>query len=535
MNIIEIYPARCVNCRKCIDVCPSPLANVITTLDDGKQIVDIDQEKCIACGECIRHCEHGARDYEDDTEKFFKDLGNRKIVIIAHPAIKAAFGKRWQAVLKWFKQNGSDGLYDGALGADICTWRYYSTAPKHVISQHCPAIVRYMEIYHPDRMDEVAPIHSPTSCEAVYIRDYVKKNYAVAALTPCPAMKLEFEESGHVEYNITFKRLREYFHRKRIDFRNTETDSMLYDFDDQVQGVMGGIYSAPGGLRYNLAINDPAVVAVSGDGADTVYGEIENFLDTDPDERPDIFEALSCAGGCGMGIGVCDLDEMAPLEVKKIHRKIEIDARSRRKVSLNGLDKQFKQFEDRLNPKSLVRKFEDLPEEAPSKEMIDEHLAALDEFFRSLAPASEKAEPEQPPQETVKAEPAEPVQAAASEAPSAQSAAAIKEAAALVSADIASIRGMLPDMLEGIAQSSSIASIMENILIKVTDFCSSTETLDENSLPQLVTILEKLKTAIASLSFNLSDGESRNKELLETADRAAANLEQLEASANALF
>ena len=41
MNIIEIYPARCVNCRKCIDVCPSPLANVITTLDDGRKIVEI--------------------------------------------------------------------------------------------------------------------------------------------------------------------------------------------------------------------------------------------------------------------------------------------------------------------------------------------------------------------------------------------------------------------------------------------------------------------------------------------------------------
>ena len=108
MSLIETNYERCAGCRECVKACPSPLANYVKTLDDGRRVLDIDDSKCIACGECVRRCTHAARDYNDDTERFFKALGDRRMVIVAHPAIKAAFGKKWQAVLRWFKQNGAD-------------------------------------------------------------------------------------------------------------------------------------------------------------------------------------------------------------------------------------------------------------------------------------------------------------------------------------------------------------------------------------------------------------------------------------------
>ena len=36
--------------------------------------INVDPDKCIACGACIDACEHDARSFYDDTERFFADL-----------------------------------------------------------------------------------------------------------------------------------------------------------------------------------------------------------------------------------------------------------------------------------------------------------------------------------------------------------------------------------------------------------------------------------------------------------------------------
>ena len=144
-GLIGVNEERCIGCNACIRVCPSPEANSVKILENGKAVTAINSDKCIACGECIKVCKAKARDYDDDIDKFFKDLKERKIIVIAHPSIKTAFPGTWQAVLKWFKQNGADGVYDGSYGADICTWGYVRAIEqgnaKNVISSHCPAVV----------------------------------------------------------------------------------------------------------------------------------------------------------------------------------------------------------------------------------------------------------------------------------------------------------------------------------------------------------------------------------------------------------
>ncbi len=52
---------------------PSRGANVALEKDRGN-VIEVDPKKCIACGACIDACEHDAREYEDDVERFFADL-----------------------------------------------------------------------------------------------------------------------------------------------------------------------------------------------------------------------------------------------------------------------------------------------------------------------------------------------------------------------------------------------------------------------------------------------------------------------------
>lgn len=65
---------KCTGCNKCIRTCPVLLANDASV----RGFVSVDPDKCIACGACFDACTHDARDYADDTDRFFADLASGK-------------------------------------------------------------------------------------------------------------------------------------------------------------------------------------------------------------------------------------------------------------------------------------------------------------------------------------------------------------------------------------------------------------------------------------------------------------------------
>ena len=80
----------CTGCNKCVRECPTLMSNV--AIEAGH--VKVDSEKCIACGACFDACPHAARDYNDDTERFFDDLSSgKKISVIVAPAFLSYFRK----------------------------------------------------------------------------------------------------------------------------------------------------------------------------------------------------------------------------------------------------------------------------------------------------------------------------------------------------------------------------------------------------------------------------------------------------------
>lgn len=68
------HEEKCTGCNKCISVCPVDCANQVYRAFDGTRKVMVDSEYCISCGACITVCDHQARDYLDDTDRFFQDL-----------------------------------------------------------------------------------------------------------------------------------------------------------------------------------------------------------------------------------------------------------------------------------------------------------------------------------------------------------------------------------------------------------------------------------------------------------------------------
>lgn len=305
MDQLVFTTDACVGCNRCIGACSCQGANIAKNIN-GENVIEVDMDRCIACGACFDVCEHHAREYADDTERFFADLGRgEKISIILAPAFKANYYKEYETVLGGLKKLGVNRILSVSFGADITTWAYINYIRKYNfvggISQPCPAVVGYIEKYLPELLPRLMPVHSPMMCSAIYARKYMGLQDKIAFISPCIAKKNEITDpntGGYVEYNVTFAHLMEYVRAHNI--KGTPVS-------DEIEYGLGSIYPMPGGLKENvywLLGEDVFVRQVEGEKHlyDYLQGNKERIA---KGKTPYLLiDVLNCSAGCLYGTAV---------------------------------------------------------------------------------------------------------------------------------------------------------------------------------------------------------------------------------------
>lgn len=373
--MITFDGSKCVACNNCIRVCPAVEANTVEQDENGKTRFNINSDKCIRCGACVKICNHKARDYEDDTDRFWKDLkSGQNIIAISAPAIKVAFDGYWRNVLDALKQNGVKKIYDVSFGADICTWGHIRYIEKHpgakVISQPCPAIVNYIKKYRHDALPYLSPVHSPMLCLVVYLKKYLGENAKIAALSPCIAKRDEFRETGLVDYNVTYERLAELLRKNGIPFEPPKKVHSNFEFDG-VQGALGAIYPRPGGLKACLEAETDKLNIITSEGTDVVYKNLDKYASVSPKDLPDVFDVLSCGHGCASGPALGS--EMSVYKMSGIMNGIEKYNKTKRmKFDFKHRDKQFLWFDKKLKLDDFIRTY--TPENIPSADVTEAQI-----------------------------------------------------------------------------------------------------------------------------------------------------------------
>lgn len=358
---------KCVGCNKCVSVCSCLGACVAVTDENGNNKIEVDGTKCIACGACFDVCEHNAREFRDDTERFFDDLQKgEKISLLLAPAFKANYPDEYESVLGGLKQMGVNRIISVSFGADITTWGYLNYINQNNflggISQPCPAVVGYIERQTPELLPKLFPVQSPMMCAAIYAKKTMHITDKLAFISPCIAKKMEIDDpnnKGYVSYNVTFEHLMKYASEHNIS-------GPLQS--DEIEYGLGSIYPMPGGLKENVYwFLGESVFIRQIEGEKHMY----HYLQTNKEkiaksQTPYLFiDALNCISGCiyGTGCESCKVDSDDALcsllkireESKKTNKTSAWSKKLTPKQRLKQLNKQFKD----LDLKDYLRNYTD--------------------------------------------------------------------------------------------------------------------------------------------------------------------------------
>lgn len=360
-NLVFTNLEKCIGCNRCISGCPIPNANV-TIMENGKPKIQVDADACIHCGHCFDYCQHEARDYMDDVELLFNDLRKgSKISLVIAPSIRTNFPGNYKRLIGYLKKSGADKIYDTSFGADITTWAYLKYISENkaegVISQPCPVVVNYIEKYKPELIDKLAPIQSPMTCTAIYMKEYMNISDNIAFVSPCIGKYDEANDSNtpeYIKYNITFKKLEEYLNSNKIDLGKYEE----IDFDN-IQHHLGAIYSRPGGLRENVEYHVEAAWVRQVEGAPRAYEYLDDYSERikSSNKLPLLVDILNCENGCNLGTGTNKANSIDDVDLIMHDKKQEAKHKTQKKGMFKKDVKVFEAFDKKLDLNKFKRSY----------------------------------------------------------------------------------------------------------------------------------------------------------------------------------
>jgi iron only hydrogenase large subunit-like protein/ABC-type transporter Mla subunit MlaD len=302
-------------------------------MDGSGEVLTINPNLCIGCGNCIAACSHKARVFIDDSPEFLKDVkqGGKFIAIVA-PAIVSFMPKQYLNLNGYLKSLGIEEVFDVSFGAELTVVSYVDHIkkrnPRMVIAQPCPAIVGFIEIYHPELLPYLAPADSPMLHSIKMIREYYPqfKDHKIAVISPCIAKRREFEDTKQGDYNVTFLSIKNHIDKEKIDlakFPATPYTGALAERAVQ--------FSSPGGLLDTAERIVPGIRRRTNkiEGVHTIYPFLTELAEhiKNPDIwLPQLVDCLNCEKGCngGPGTGNHDLPQ-SDLESPIRHRSAALE------------------------------------------------------------------------------------------------------------------------------------------------------------------------------------------------------------------
>lgn len=320
----------CRTCYTCVRECPAKAIRIV-----GGQAEVID-ERCIACGNCTKVCSQGAKVFLNTTDRVITLLDEKiDSAAILAPSFPAEFQELadYMQLIGMIRSLGFKHVLEVSFGADLVADRYKKLVEEskdYYISSDCPSIVNYIKHYHPNLVDNLAPIVSPMVAMSRVVHARYGADVKIVFIGPCVAKKAE---STEIDEAITFSELRELFDL----FKISPEKSMLSDFD-QPAGGRGAIFPVTRGLLQTANINDDAITGniIAAEGRIDFQGALKEFEAGLIKNQH--MELLACEG-CIMGPGLSK-------NGKQYNRRAMVSSYANQKMKVIDSDSWQKAFDE---------------------------------------------------------------------------------------------------------------------------------------------------------------------------------------------
>ncbi|MFP4060188.1 MAG: [Fe-Fe] hydrogenase large subunit C-terminal domain-containing protein [Bacteroidales bacterium] len=296
-KLVYTIQDKCRVCYTCVRECPVKAIKII----NGQAMVIT--ERCIACGNCTKVCRQDAKAFLrgiDRVKEIINTPGKKTVALVA-PSFPAEFEEieDYHRIIGMIRKIGFDYVLEVAFGADLVAMEYKNLLEDNkenaFISSDCPAIVSYIEHYHPDLVDSLAPIVSPMVAMARVARKKYGNDIQVVFIGPCIAKK---DESTEINEALTFRELRNIFSEYNIDPESVTPS----EFNPPLAGK-GAIFPLSRGMLQTAGLRDNLV-----EGNIIVADGRVNFQDAVKEFKEGFIEPqhleLLCCEGCIMGPGM---------------------------------------------------------------------------------------------------------------------------------------------------------------------------------------------------------------------------------------
>ena len=362
---------QCRMCYSCVRECPAKAIRV----SQGQ--AEVIQERCIGCGNCVRVCTQQAKETRSSIKNVESMLvSGAKAAACLAPSFPAEFSEMdYRSLVAMLRNLGFRYVVEVAFGADLVSRQYrelINEGPEgSYIATTCPAIVNYVEKYHPDLVKNLAPIASPMIATARAIHHLYGDDVQVVFIGPCLAKKTEADRPdtfNDVSEVLTFAELRAIFNHRSL----THGDVSLSDFDPPFSGK-GAIYPIGRGLLQAADIPEDllSMNVVSADGTREFIQSLHEFASHE--HSVGLLEIL-CCNGCIMGSGMTT-------KLPRYSRRAYVSAYARKRYDELDLDLWEKTIESMscLNMRVAFRE-NDMRLPSPTKGQLKEILREKGKF-----------------------------------------------------------------------------------------------------------------------------------------------------------
>ena len=286
----------CRVCYTCVRECPVKAIKII----NGQ--AEVIQTRCIACGNCVIVCSQGAKTYHKSGNSVKNlILSKSKTIACIAPSFPAEFSEYsdFLLVVGMLRKLGFDYVTEVSFGADLVAKKYKELFENKetlsVITSDCPAIVFYIEQYHPELVSFLAPVVSPAMAMSNVVKQEYGEDSKLVFIGPCIAKKAESNQFNEI---LTFSELRELFEKEGI----TKENCTASEFDTPVSGK-GAIFPVNHGLLKSIGkteeLGEGEVVTAEGKAKfKEAIHEFENGI------LKNQHLELLCCDGCIQGPGM---------------------------------------------------------------------------------------------------------------------------------------------------------------------------------------------------------------------------------------